>query len=156
MHEVTQLCCRLATMTSNLLSFQIEITHRIAWRNNRCDVACCNQNSIDEGTIFSSGGGTLACRQGCSGTIATMSYVCTDVSTSENWAAGQRSYEYNMTRISYFEASWVSVNWSIVIYVDYIYPRKKKHFGHGNAVIHLVCKAIKLFLVHILTYKPMI
>ena len=94
----------LKTITTLINSFlQIEISHRIAWRRSSSTGGSCSQNTIDSRTLI--GGGTLSCRSGCSGSVGSMSYYCTDFSTSEDWSAGERSYVYNTNGASYLEAS---------------------------------------------------
>ena len=79
---------------------QIEITHRIAWRRSNY---YCTQATIDAQQLL--GAGSLVCQSGCSGTVGSMQYYCTDFSTTENWSAGQRSYIYNAAGVTSFEAS---------------------------------------------------
>ena len=94
----------LKTITTLINSFlQIEISHRIAWRRSSSTGGSCSQSTIDSRTLI--GGGTLSCRSGCSGSVGSMSYYCTDFSTSEDWSAGERSYIYNAHGITSFEAS---------------------------------------------------
>ena len=82
---------------------QIQITHRIAWKRSSNEGGSCNQATIDEHVLL--GGESLYCKCGCSGTIGSMQYNCTDFSTSEDWSAGEGSYEYDATGVTYFEAS---------------------------------------------------
>ena len=81
------------------------MTHRIAWRRSAGDSFSCTQAKIDAQTLLGSGSGSLVCRSGCSGTVGSMQYYCTDFSTTEDWSAGQRSYLYNATGVTSFEAS---------------------------------------------------
>ena len=87
-----------------LLILQIEMTHRIAWRRSSFS-NICTQSTIDNRVLYA--GGTLYCRSGCSGSVGSMSFYCTDFSTSEDWSAGERSYIYNAQGLTSFEASWV-------------------------------------------------
>ena len=89
--------CTQSNVTSPL---QIEISHRIAWRRSRVG---CTQSTIDSRALI--GGGTLYCRSGCSGSVGSMNFYCTDFSTSEDWSAGERSYIYDASGVTYFEAS---------------------------------------------------
>ena len=84
-------------------TLQIEISHRIAWRRSSGQGGGCSQSTIDSGVLI--GSGTLYCRSGCSGSVGSMSYYCTDFSTSEDWSAGERSYIYDASGVTYFEAS---------------------------------------------------
>ena len=82
---------------------QIEITHRIAWRRSSGEGGSCTQATIDARTLL--GYGSLTCRSGCSGTVGTMQYYCTDFSVTEDSSAGERSYTYNAAGLTSFEAS---------------------------------------------------
>ena len=68
------------------ISMQIEITYHVSWRRTfsggRCD-------SSNVGSTLR-GGSTLSCLSGCSGSITSMSYICTDFSIDENWSFGER------------------------------------------------------------------
>ena len=83
------------------IPLQIEITHRVAWRASFGGFYC-NQTTITSRNLI--GGGTLSCESGCNGTIGSMSFYCTDFSTSGDWTTGGRTYIYNATGITYFEA----------------------------------------------------
>ncbi|XP_071124630.1 integrin beta-like protein C [Mytilus edulis] len=72
---------------------QIEINYRVAFRRS-AGSHMCDENTIDNGTI-NSGEGTLTCLKGCSGSITTMSYYCTDFSDIEEWTTGTNSVKYN-------------------------------------------------------------
>jgi hypothetical protein len=46
------------------------------------------------------------CRVGCSGTVGPVTAFCNDVGTVDDWSAGQRTYEYDLSmNLSYFQAS---------------------------------------------------
>lgn len=79
----------------------------MAWRRDRSDTGgYCGQSTIDRQLLLATGSGNLECREGCTGTIGSMSYYCTDYSVTENWAAGERTYTYIVgVDVSYFEAS---------------------------------------------------
>ena len=64
----------------------------------------CSQDTIDSYALLGSGY-YLICRSGCSGTVGTMEYHCTDFSEVDNWSTGERSYEYDASGVAYFEAS---------------------------------------------------
>ena len=83
---------------------QLEILHRISWRNSASE-ARCDQSDIDSQSLLGSGSGNLVCSVGCSGTLGSMSYYCTDFSTTEDWATGERTYVYGAITVPYFEAS---------------------------------------------------
>ena len=86
--------------TTLLTPPQIEITHRVAWR---ASVVYCNLTTISSQTLLY--GGNLVCQSGCSGTVGSMSFYCTGFSTSGDWTTGGRTYTYNATGITSFEAS---------------------------------------------------
>ena len=84
---------------------QIEITHRVAWRASS-DGHYCNETTISSQNLLSLGWRYyLVCQSGCSGTVGNMSFYCTGFSTSEDWTTGGRTYTYNATGITSFEAS---------------------------------------------------
>ena len=84
------------------IPLQIEMTHRVAWRASSGGLHC-DQTTISSQTLLY--GGNLVCQSGCSGTIGSMSFYCTGFSTSEDWTTGGRTYIYNATGITSFEAS---------------------------------------------------
>ena len=84
-------------------NLQIEITHRIAWRRSAGSYFFCDQAIINARTLL--GYGDLTCQSGCSGTVGTMQYYCTDFSVAEDSSAGERSYTYNAAGLTSFEAS---------------------------------------------------
>ena len=65
----------------------------------------------------------MVCQYGCSGTITTMSYICTDFSIDENWSFGEYRIAYNFTdrtedtiAIGFTGRCWISplgCNWNI-------------------------------------------
>ena len=58
----------------------------------------CNSNTVASGQLLlASGEGNLVCQYGCSGSISSMAYYCTDFSISENWAFGERRVTYDFT-----------------------------------------------------------
>ena len=87
---------------SLIILFQVQITHRIAWRRNRAEGGSCTLATIDAQTLLPSGG-YLTCQRGCSGNIGNFSYYCTDFSVTDNWSAGERTYTYTFSGPS-FEA----------------------------------------------------
>ena len=63
----------------------------------------CSQNTVDNRVLI--GTGTLSCEAGCNGSVGSMNYYCTDFSISDNWSTGERTYIYNASGVTYFEAS---------------------------------------------------
>lgn len=86
-----------------LLNSQVEITHRIAWRRDSSQGGTCRDDTIEDEDLL--GSGELICRSGCSGTVGSMRYFCTDFSTIDNWSIGERTYEYDFGSTINFEAS---------------------------------------------------
>ena len=92
----------LVSVTISLI-FQVEITHRIAWKRESHQGGLCTQATIDAQTLLPPDGGQLTCQSGCSGNIGDFSYYCTDFSVTDNWSAGERTYTYHFAGSS-FEA----------------------------------------------------
>ena len=90
-----------------MLTLQIMINHRIAWRRSYSANTECEESHKDTTRLFyASSGNILNCIEGCSGAVGEMSFFCTDFSLFEDWVTGERSYIYNIsTDITYFEAS---------------------------------------------------
>ncbi|CAC5424640.1 unnamed protein product [Mytilus coruscus] len=78
---------------------QIELNYRVAFRTSYGSAHTCNAETIENGTLLS-GEGTLQCIEGCSDTITTMSYYCTDFSANEDWTSGTNSVKYNLSSSS--------------------------------------------------------
>ena len=101
--EDTYIACLAVLRLGLLPPLQIEITHRVAWRASVRRLYC-NQSTVSSQTLLP-GGGNLVCQSGCSGTVGSMSFYCTGFSTSGDWTTGGRTYTYNATGITSFEAS---------------------------------------------------
>ena len=82
---------------------QVFITHRIAWRRDTSEGMCSRETIEMENLI---GRGSLICQTGCTGTIGTLNYYCTDYSEVDNWSAGERTYTYTFSNrsVMFFEA----------------------------------------------------
>ncbi len=89
----------LAKDFMHVQSLQVEISYHISWRRNYifADVNC-DDAAINQGRLVS-GQGDLTCQSGCSGTITSMSFICTDFSVEENWSFGERRLEYNFSSL---------------------------------------------------------
>lgn len=75
----------------------------MAWRRSWSGSTC---NAADIGTTAQFGSGSLTCRSGCSGTVGSLHFYCTDFDADEDWTTGDRTYTYNMgTSVTAFEAS---------------------------------------------------
>ena len=83
-----------------LFHIKTEIFYHISWRRDaNADLFYCNSTIVANGTVLS-GDGSLRCISGCSGTIAKLSYICTDFSIQENWSFGERSVSFNFSSVS--------------------------------------------------------
>lgn len=87
---------------------QIEINHRTTW--TRSYSARTNCSTADIGTTRSFGfvqySIALNCRVGCSGTLTSLDFNCTDLDVDEDWTSGERSVIHDIgTSVTYFEAS---------------------------------------------------
>ena len=77
------------------------VTHRIAWRRG---TAFCDASTIASGNLIGAGG-SFTCTTGCSGSLGSTQFQCTDFNVAEDWSAGQGSNNANLSGVSYFEAS---------------------------------------------------
>ena len=66
----------------------MEIFFHVSWRRSFDRETFCDQSIINSGTLI--GEGQLRCLSGCSGTISSMSFICTDFSIEEDWTFGER------------------------------------------------------------------
>ena len=72
---------------------------RRSWSGNGCTLS-------DIGTNRLFGLGSLSCQVGCSGTVGTLQFHCTDFDVVEDWTSGELTYTYNIgTSVISFEAS---------------------------------------------------
>ena len=65
----------------------------------------------------------MSCQYGCSGTIRTLSYVCTDFSTDENWQYGEDTFSFifpaipnNIATVGFTGGAWIapfSSRWNV-------------------------------------------
>ena len=80
------------------MCFQMEIFFHMSYRRTHVTGGRCDSNTVASGrllrAIFE---GNLECQYGCSGSISSMAYYCTDFSISENWAFGERRVTYDFT-----------------------------------------------------------
>ena len=84
-----------------LLLLQIVVTHRIAWRRG---TAFCDASTIASGNLIGQSG-TISCRTGCSGSLGSTQFQCTDFNINEDWSAGQGSNTVTLSGLADFEAS---------------------------------------------------
>ena len=81
-------------MISSLHILQMEISYHISWRrDDSSSGGNCDSMTVASGNLI--GGGNLICQGGCSGTITSLTYICTDFSIEENWAFGENRLTYN-------------------------------------------------------------
>ena len=95
----------------------MEISFRISWRRDFGGGICYSNGQNVSGL------GSLSCQYGCSGNIGTLSYVCTDFSTTENWQYGENSFTYvfpatvnNIVTVGFSSCCWISPfssNWNL-------------------------------------------
>ena len=89
----------------------MEIFFHISWRRSSGG-HFCDQSIIESGTLVS-GGGSLVCDQGCSGTVTGLQYRCTDFSVEENWSFGERRFSYSfiggpIITVEFTGSAWIS------------------------------------------------
>ena len=95
----------------------MEVFFHVSWRRSHGPQGYCDQSIVDSASLI--GTGNLTCQHGCSGTIASMKYRCTDYSTVEDWSFGENRFTYVFngertisicftgdTWISPFDSSW--------------------------------------------------
>ena len=93
----------------------MEISYHISWRRD-FGGGICNTNGD-----YIPGLGSMACHYGCSGSIRTLSYTCTDFSVTENWQYGGDSFSYifpataeNKFTIGFTGCCWtIAGSWNI-------------------------------------------
>ena len=77
------------------------VSHRIAWRRA---TAFCDASTVSAGTLIGQSG-SFSCTIGCSGSLGSVQFQCTDFSVSEDWSAGQGTNEVTLGGVAYFEAA---------------------------------------------------
>ena len=81
-----------------LASLQMEIFFHMSYRRTHDTGGRCNSNTVSRARLLPARyEGNLECHNGCSGSISTMAYYCTDFSVSEDWAFGERRVTYDFT-----------------------------------------------------------
>ena len=73
----------------------MEIFFQISWRRDSSEGGSCTSTTVANGNLI--GSGSLTCQYGCSGTVSSLAYKCTDFSISENWSFGENRVLYNFT-----------------------------------------------------------
>ena len=97
----------------------MEVFFHISWRRSSGAGGSCSSTTVQNGNLI--GGGSLTCQSGCSGTVGSLAYQCTDFSASEDWSYGQNTLIYTFpssgtVTISYANCCWISPfssSWSL-------------------------------------------
>ena len=98
---------------------QVEISYHISWRRSSGGSAThCDDTTVSTRTAIS-GLGSFTCQYGCSGTTASLQYICTDYSSQEDWSYGEYQYEINFAStnsdntvtIGFAGCCWVGFGW---------------------------------------------
>ena len=99
----------------------MEIFFQISWRRDFFSGDdFCTSTTVANGNLI--GRGSLTCQYGCSGTVSSLVYKCTDFSISDNWSFGENRVFYNFTSeqvltIGYSGCCWInpfdSRSWNI-------------------------------------------
>ena len=77
----------------------MEIYFHISWRRDRSDTGGnCDSNTVNTGTLI--GGNSLTCQYGCSVTISSLQYFCTEYSVYDNWSFGSNVITYDFSTYS--------------------------------------------------------
>ena len=99
----------------------MEMFFQISWRRDSFGAdGFCTSTTVANGNLI--GVGSLTCQYGCSGTVSSLAYKCTDFSISDNWSFGENRVFYNFTSeqvltIGYSSCCWInpfgSRSWNI-------------------------------------------
>ena len=77
------------------------VSHRIAWRRG---TVFCDADIIAAQSLIGESG-DIACMFGCSGSLGSTQFRCTDFNVNEDWSTGENSNTVTLSGGSYFEAS---------------------------------------------------
>ncbi|KAK7073546.1 hypothetical protein SK128_016753 [Halocaridina rubra] len=98
---------------------EMEIYFRVSWRRSSWEGGNCDQTTIDSGTLLSSG--SIDCIAGCTGSVMSAQYYCTDFSISDDWSFGERREVFTFSpgtqniTIAYTGCCWViASSWNTV------------------------------------------
>ena len=95
----------------------MEIFFQISWRRDSSEGGSCTSTTVANSNLI--GNGYLTCQYGCSGTVSSLAYKCTDFSISDNWSFGENRVFYNFTSkqvltIGYSGCCWINDDsWNI-------------------------------------------
>ena len=77
----------------------MEIVYHISWARTSSDYGGnCNGTIVRNGNLI--GKEYLTCQYGCSGTISSLQYICTEFSINDNWSFGSRVISYDFSAAS--------------------------------------------------------
>ena len=102
---------------------QFEITYHVSWRRDTGNNYFCDDNIVGNQTMLR-GEGDLRCLAGCIGTIAPMSFICTDFSVVENWSFGENRFNhtFSSTSSSTVTIGFTGGNWLAPFNSDWSLP----------------------------------
>ena len=87
----------------------MEIFFHISWRRNSGEGGGCTDTTVANGNLI--GSGSLSCQYGCSGTVSSLAYKCTDYSISENWSFGENRINYAFPSEPFLTIGFSSCCW---------------------------------------------
>ena len=90
----------------------MEITYQSAWeRDEPTHGGYCDANKVRDGVLL--GANHLKCQYGCSETISSLQYICTEFSISDDWSFGSRvmSYDFSAASDSFVTIGFASNDW---------------------------------------------
>ena len=88
----------------------MEIFYHISWRRNSGAGGSCTSTTVASGNLLT-GEGSLTCQYGCSGTISSMAFRCTDFSESENWSYGENRIFHSFSNQPYVTIGFTGCCW---------------------------------------------
>ena len=76
----------------------MEVFFHMSYRRTHFTGGNCDSNTVASGRLLRAFfEGNLECQYGCSGSVSSMAYYCTDFSITEDWAFGERCVTYDFT-----------------------------------------------------------
>ena len=90
----------------------MEITYQLAWERDVPNYGGhCDATKIRDGVLL--GKEQLICQYGCSGTISSLQYVCTEFSINDDWSFGSRviSHDFSSASGSFVTIGFTGSNW---------------------------------------------
>ena len=92
----------------------MEISFQISWRRSWSNNKYCDSSTIASGTLIGDySANSLSCYSGCSGTVGSLRFKCTDFSISEDWSYGGNTIYYTFPAsttitIRFSDCCWVA------------------------------------------------